>query len=118
MKILEHMIFEPRSGMFREFEELTTHFEPKDPSLYRKLLPEPFAMPSRPVPGILVSLRLRFPRSFGAGTPAGNGDRAGQRAARLGFPPVRAPGTGTGMGKPGSLSTAAGGSLVEPAGRD
>jgi hypothetical protein len=54
MNILERMIFEPRGGMFREFEGLTTHFEPKDPTLYRKLLPEPFAMPSRPIVTIFV----------------------------------------------------------------
>jgi hypothetical protein len=59
MNILERMIFEPRGGMFREFEGLTTHFEPKDPSLYRKLLPEPFAMPSRPVVTTFVADYVR-----------------------------------------------------------
>lgn len=59
MNILDRMIFEPRGGMFREFEGLTTHFEPKDPSLYRKLLPEPFATPSRPVVTIFVADYVR-----------------------------------------------------------
>jgi hypothetical protein len=59
MNIFERMIFEPRGGMFREFEGLATHFEPKDPSLYRKLLPEPFVMPSRPVVMIFVADYIR-----------------------------------------------------------
>jgi hypothetical protein len=40
MNFLEHIYFEQRGGMFREFEGLMTHFEPKDISLYRKLLPK------------------------------------------------------------------------------
>ncbi len=59
MNVFERMIFEPRGGMFREFVGLNTHFEPSDPSLYRKLLPEQFAMPSRPVVTIFVADYLR-----------------------------------------------------------
>jgi len=59
MNLIERMIFEPRGGMFREFEGLTTHFEPKDTSLYRNLLPEPFAMPSRPIVTIFVADYVR-----------------------------------------------------------
>ena len=55
MSILDRLVFEPRGGMFREFEGLTTHFEPKDPSLYRKLLPQPFGIPSRPVVTVFVA---------------------------------------------------------------
>lgn len=63
MKILERMSFEPRGGLFRELEGLKTNFETKDPSLYRKLLPKPFAMPSRPVVMIYVVdfIRVRWP---------------------------------------------------------
>lgn len=59
MNILERMIFEPRGGMYREFEGLTTHLEPRDLSLYRKLLPEPFAIPSRPLVTIFVADYIR-----------------------------------------------------------
>ncbi len=59
MNILERMIFEPRGGMFREFEGLTTHFEPKNFSLYRKLLPEAFGIPSQPVVTIYVADFIR-----------------------------------------------------------
>ena len=41
--------------MFRKFEGLNTHFEPRDPTLYRKLLPEPLAMPNQPVVTIFVA---------------------------------------------------------------
>ena len=62
MNLIERMIYEPRGGMFREYEGLTTHFEPKDASLYRKLLPEPFAMPSQPIVTIFVADYVRvFP---------------------------------------------------------
>ena len=62
MNILESLIFEPRGGMFLEFEGLTTHFLPKDPSLYRKLLPEPFGVPGQPVVTIFVADYIRvFP---------------------------------------------------------
>ena len=30
MNILERMIFEPRGGIYREFEGLTTHLEPQN----------------------------------------------------------------------------------------
>jgi len=59
MSIFDRMIFEPRGGMFREFEGLTTHFEPKDSSLYRKLLPEPFTMPSQPIVTVFVADYIR-----------------------------------------------------------
>lgn len=59
MKILERIIFEPRGGMFREFDGLTTHFEPNDPSLYRKLLPKTFDMPNQPVVTIFVADYIR-----------------------------------------------------------
>jgi hypothetical protein len=49
MNMFERIIYDPRRGMYHEFEGLNTHFEPKDPALYRKLLPEPLAMPSQPV---------------------------------------------------------------------
>ena len=59
MNALERWILEPRGGMYREFEGLTTHFKPKDLSLYRKLLPEAFAVPSVPVVTIFVAAYLR-----------------------------------------------------------
>ena len=56
------MVFEPRGGMFREFHGLVTHFKPKDVSLYRKLLPEQFAMPSQPIATIFIADYVRvFP---------------------------------------------------------
>ena len=62
MNILERMIFEPQGGMYREFEGITTHLEPQDLSLYRKLLPEPFSIPSLPIITIFVADYLRvFP---------------------------------------------------------
>jgi hypothetical protein len=59
MNIIERLIFESRSGMFREFVGLTTHFEPKDSSLYRKMLPEPFVIPKRPVVTIFFADYVR-----------------------------------------------------------
>ena len=59
MNILERMIFEPQGGMYREFEGLTTHLEPQDLSLYRKLLPEPFSIPTLPIITIFVADYLR-----------------------------------------------------------
>ena len=59
MNMLEHIIFEPRGGMYREFEGLTTHFEPKNLSLYRKLLPEQFSIPSHPVVTVFIADYLR-----------------------------------------------------------
>jgi hypothetical protein len=62
MNLIERMIFEPRGGMFREFVGLTTHFEPKDVSLYRNLLPAQFAMPNQPVVAIFLADYIRvFP---------------------------------------------------------
>ena len=62
MNIIERMVFEPKGGMFREFMGLTTHFEPKDASMYRRLLPEQFAMPSQPIVAIFLADYLRvFP---------------------------------------------------------
>jgi hypothetical protein len=59
MNFLERIIFEPRGGMYREFEGLTTHLEPKDLALYRKLLPESFSIPSQPLVTIFVADYLR-----------------------------------------------------------
>lgn len=56
MNLLERMVFEPQGGMFREFEGLTAHFEPKDVALYRRLLPEQFAMPLRPIVTIFLGM--------------------------------------------------------------
>jgi hypothetical protein len=62
MNLLERMVFEPQGGMFREFEGLTAHFEPKDIALYRHLLPEQFAMPSQPIITIFLADYIRvFP---------------------------------------------------------
>jgi hypothetical protein len=62
MNIFERIYFEQPGGMFREFEGITTHFEPKDLSLYRKLLPEQFEMPDQPVVTIFVADYLRVVR--------------------------------------------------------
>ncbi len=59
MNVIERLLFEPSGGMFREFEGLTCHFEPKDLALYRKLLPEPFAMPDQPVVTIFAADHIR-----------------------------------------------------------
>ncbi len=59
MNLIERMIFEPQGGTFREFEGLTTHFEPKDVSLYRSILPEPFAMPAQPIVTIFAADYVR-----------------------------------------------------------
>lgn len=59
MNILERFVFESRGGMYREYDGLTTHLEPKDYSLYRTLLPQTFGMPSQPVVTILVADYLR-----------------------------------------------------------
>lgn len=58
MNILK-LVFEPHGGMYREFEGLITYFEPKDPVLYRKLLPQPFGVPSQPVVMIFLADYLR-----------------------------------------------------------
>jgi hypothetical protein len=60
MNFLERIIFAPRGGKFREFEGLMTHFEPKDVTLYRNLLPEAFSMPNRPLVTIYVADNLRL----------------------------------------------------------
>lgn len=60
MNLFERLIFEPRGGMYREFEGLMTHFEPKDPALYRKLLPEPFEVPAQPIVMVFVADYLRL----------------------------------------------------------
>jgi hypothetical protein len=62
MNLLERMYFDVGRGMFREFEGLTTHFQPKDRSLYRKLLPEPFGVPRRPIVTVFVADYLRVVR--------------------------------------------------------
>jgi hypothetical protein len=59
MNILERLFFESRGGMYREYEGLTTHFEPKDYSLYRALLPQALGMPNQPVVTIFVADYLR-----------------------------------------------------------
>jgi hypothetical protein len=59
MNILERLILEPRGGMYREFEGLTTHFKPKDLPLYRKLLPRPFEVPGVPIVTIFAADYLR-----------------------------------------------------------
>jgi len=55
----ERLIFEQPRGMYREFQGLTTHFEPKDLSLYRKLLPDRFSMPDHPLVGFFAADYLR-----------------------------------------------------------
>ena len=55
MNLVERMMYEPKGGMFRRFAGITTHLAPRDPALYRRLLPEPFAMPERPVVTIFVA---------------------------------------------------------------
>jgi len=59
MNMLERMVFEPRRGMYRELEGLTTHFRPKDVALYRHLLPRQFAMPSQPIVTIFIADYVR-----------------------------------------------------------
>jgi hypothetical protein len=60
MNFIEHLIFEPRGGKVREFEGLTTHFEPKDFTLYRKLLPAAFSMPDQPIVTIFIADYVRL----------------------------------------------------------
>ncbi len=55
MNLVERMIFQPKGGMFREFEGLTTHFEARDAGLYRQLLPDRLTMPARPIVTIFVA---------------------------------------------------------------
>jgi hypothetical protein len=56
MNVLEKvLLFEPSGGMFREFVGINTYLEPKDLSLYRKLLPEPYTMPDQPIVTIFVA---------------------------------------------------------------
>jgi hypothetical protein len=59
MNKMESMIYESKGGMYREFVGLVTHFEPIDVSLYRKLLPEKFPMPKKPIVGIFFADYLR-----------------------------------------------------------
>ncbi len=49
MNPIARWYFNQPGGMYREFEGLAAHFEPKDLSLYQKLLPRPFVLPERPV---------------------------------------------------------------------
>jgi hypothetical protein len=59
MNLLERLILEPRGGMYRELEGLTTHFPPRDLALYRKLLPKPFEVAGAPIVTIFVADYLR-----------------------------------------------------------
>jgi hypothetical protein len=62
MNALERLLYDPPDGVFREFEGINTHFEPRDLLLYRQLLPEQFAMPSRPLVTIFFADYLRVER--------------------------------------------------------
>lgn len=55
MNIIEQLLFQPAKGMFREFSGVKTYLEPRDPALYRSLLPDPFSMPDAPVVMIFVA---------------------------------------------------------------
>lgn len=55
MTNLKRLLFLPQGGMFREFFGVKTYLEPKDHSLYRRLLPEPFSMPDLPIVVIFVA---------------------------------------------------------------
>ena len=55
MNILDRLLFDPTGGMLREFFGVKTYLEPKDHSLYRRLLPEPFSMPDQPIVMIFVA---------------------------------------------------------------
>lgn len=55
MNILDRLLFDPPGGMLREFFGVKTYLEPKDHSLYRRLLPEPFSMPDQPIVMIFVA---------------------------------------------------------------
>ncbi len=59
MNALERWYFDVPGGMFREFEGITCHFQPKDTALYRKLLPEQFDMPRQPVVTVFFADYLR-----------------------------------------------------------
>jgi Acetoacetate decarboxylase (ADC). len=43
-----------KRGMFRQFHEISTAFEPANLELYRSLLPQPLEMPGRPVVAMFV----------------------------------------------------------------
>jgi hypothetical protein len=49
MSLINHLLYEPAGGQFREYVGLNAFIDPTDQSLYRKLLPKPFEVPSRPV---------------------------------------------------------------------
>jgi hypothetical protein len=49
MNILKRRLLAPAGGIFREFVGVNAFIQPKDVSLYEKLLPKPFAMPDQPV---------------------------------------------------------------------
>ena len=53
MNILERY-FAPHKGALREFAGISAFLEPADPSLYRRLLPQPFAMPEQPLVGVVA----------------------------------------------------------------
>ncbi len=55
MSIFKRILFEPPGGMFREFVGVNAFLEPKDSSLYQKLLPKPFDMPNQRVVAIFVA---------------------------------------------------------------
>lgn len=55
MNVFERLYFEQPGGMFRELNGLMTLFTPKDPSLYRKLLPKTFDLPPKPAVVIFVA---------------------------------------------------------------
>jgi hypothetical protein len=49
MDFLDRLLYRPPGGQFREYRGITCHLEPKDLSLYRRLLPDCFALPQQPV---------------------------------------------------------------------
>ncbi len=59
MNIFERLIYDPPRGTLREFEGINTYFEPRDLALYRKLLPEQFAMPRHPLVTIFFADYIR-----------------------------------------------------------
>jgi hypothetical protein len=48
VSFIERILFEPRGGQFREWENVNAFFTPKDTSLYSRLLPQPLLVPAQP----------------------------------------------------------------------
>ncbi len=54
MEALNRIFFQPEGGMYRTFRGIKAYLEPRDLSLYRKLLPEAFDMPDRAIVMVFV----------------------------------------------------------------